>query len=149
MSSGSFYLFLPLFHFLLFGQVAFSSLKVLAPDELKESLENGGTLEYSLGDFGHLPYGDTLNGILVLPEKQNENSQDDVMTGCQGIKPINPVNYPGYALFLVFKRGGCTFARKGLNAQAAGASAVILIDKLEENVADVHMVDDHECISSL
>lgn len=133
--------------FSIFPEKGASHLKVLAPNDLKESIGDGGEVSYIFGDFGHLPYGDTLNGILALPEKEYPSKDYNVISGCEGVKPIDPSRYPGYATFLVFSRGECSFAQKGLNAQKAGASAVLILDYMDEDVKDIHMVDDQKCKS--
>ena len=115
----------------------------MAPNSLVDALGNNGQLEYILGDFGHIPYGERVNGIIVIP---SSGTDEDSSYGCSGITPINPNDYPGYAVFIALKRGKCTFAQKALNAQLAGSSAVLIFDDLDEDINRIHMVYDHECI---
>lgn len=78
-------------------------------------------IEYTLANFGHILYGQTVVGELVVPEEtefcSSGNTQTFMQFGDNSIKK-----------FVLIKRGGCKFTKKILNAEKRGADMVIIYD---------------------
>lgn len=86
----------------------------MGPDSVKELYPSG--LTYSIGNFGHNPYGFTLVGQAIL---------SDPLDGCQPIKTTSEL--PD-SFFLVIERGSCMFVQKASYGQMAGAKMIIIVD---------------------
>ena len=53
---------------MLFASSAHAQLKVLQPSTLAAEIGDGtGTIDASLGNFGHITYGQTIIGTVVYP----------------------------------------------------------------------------------
>ena len=101
------------FVFLLFPLVvADSKVLVLSPDSLRSEYLQG--IDNRMATFGQFPYGSYVSGQLAII------TQD-------GCSPI-PSSIQG-SIYLI-KRGTCYFVDKVLNAQQAGAKAVIIFDNV-------------------
>lgn len=124
---------------LIFLSSAFAKLTVIEPQELKSRFteRETGVIPSSLANFGNPPYGSHIIGRLYAYKETN-------ITGCLQLPPINfefgsnAINYP----ILILNRGNCSFVVKVRNAQAIGASAVIIIDNIIESPENVMMIDD-------
>ncbi|KAG0488950.1 hypothetical protein HPP92_007761 [Vanilla planifolia] len=93
-------------------------LMVTAPFELR------GKHDSAIGNFGIPQYGGSLAGVIVYP-KENVMACDEFSNSF----PSKPGALP---TFLLVDRGACVFAKKVLNAQNAGASAVLVVDDTNE-----------------
>ena len=74
-----------------------------------------------------MPYGHSIIGRLV-------SAHNDL--GCRPIQSLRTYLRDG-PVILVTKRGSCNFSLKARNAQAAGASAVLVLDHTMENIEDM------------
>lgn len=63
-------------------------------------------LNYSIANFGHIPYGDVVAGAIIKPKNNTDN------TLCN-ITDYNDTYY--HDSILLIKRGKCTFTHKVLN----------------------------------
>lgn len=105
----------------------YAKINIWKPDYLVKQLKDK-VIETSVSSFGHVPYGHSIIGKLVLANPIN------------GCKPMTFQNYDHHkegALMVLTKRGDCPFAEKVYNAQKAGASLVIFIDNKPEDVKHV------------
>ena len=84
---------------------------------------------YSLANFGDIPYGTTLKGGLKI-----DASSPDL---CSPIPILNDSN-----TILLSRRGQCSFVKKVLNGQKAGAKMVIIADNIVEDSSHIIMGDD-------
>ena len=102
-----------------------SELEIVEPSLLKLIYPND--LKYSVGNIGHVPYGQTIIGEAILA---------DPLNACLPIKNSwdSKKNF-----FLVAQRGDCPFVTKAQYAQIMGASLMIIIDNIEENVDEFIM----------
>ena len=96
------------------------------PSSLR-SLYKNRNFEYSIANFGTVPYGHSVYGTVFLGTPLN---------GCQDLKPLKWDKNSG-TLIIYLERGNCHFAQKVLNAQKIGAGLVIIGDTNEE---DVHKI---------
>ena len=89
-----------------------------------------GEYDAALADFGTPLWGRLLTGELVFDE-------DDARSGCS-----DSLYYSGSGggeeriatKVALIKRGGCYYATKALNAQRAGADAVIIYDDMQQDL---------------
>jgi hypothetical protein len=79
-------------------------MTVYGPYTLKESF-GGRKINYTIANYGTVPYGRTLIGPSVLA---------DPLDGCKHFNITNTTT--NEAPFIITKRGGCTFATKSINA---------------------------------
>ena len=84
-------------------------------------------LEYSIANFGSVPYGHSVYGTVFL---------SNPLDACHDLKPLNWEKNQG-TLIIYAQRGNCHFAQKVLNAQKIGAGLVIIGDTNNE---DVHKI---------
>jgi hypothetical protein len=91
-----------------------SILKITSPI-INELVNN--EIEYSLANFGEIHYGTTLKGILEV-SKESPNL-------CNNITHLNNSN-----TILIAQRGECSFVKKVINGQKAGAKMVIISDNV-------------------
>ena len=103
-----------------------SLLKIATP--IINELANN-EIPYTLANFGEIHYGTVLKGTLA-----RSNESPDL---CSPISPLNNSN-----TILLVKRGTCSFVKKVLNGQKAGAKMVIVSDNIVEDSAHITMVDD-------
>lgn len=110
--------------------VTFCEIDIWGPSQLKTLYKNK-TSQYSIANFGVVPYGHTIIGSVkkAVP-----------FDGCSQIKSIQNTSEEG-ALILMVVRGGCHFAEKVINAQKIGASLVIIVDNQDEDVHSVMPVE--------
>lgn len=81
-----------------------------------------GVYEAGYATFGPVPTVAGTSGAIVVVD-------DGTVNGDQGCNPL--VGFPAGAIALV-RRGTCTFVDKAMNAQAAGAVAVIVYHNFED-----------------
>ena len=107
-----------------------SEIDIWGPSQLKNLYKNK-TSQYSIANFGNVPYGHTIIGTIkkAVP-----------FDGCQEIRSVQNSSEEG-ALILMVMRGGCHFAQKVINAQKIGASMVIIVDNQDEDVHSVMPVE--------
>lgn len=103
-----------------------SEIDIWGPSQLK-NLYKTKTSQYSIANFGVVPYGHTIIGTV---------KKSVPFDGCGNLKSVQNSNEEG-ALILMVVRGKCHFAEKVINAQKIGAKMVIIIDDHDE---DVHAV---------
>ena len=106
-------------------------LTIFSPKSLQQEYVNA-SIEYSIANFGHIPYGKTLIGPVLLADPE---------LACS---PLN-ITHSGEskeAPFLLVKRGNCTFVTKVRYAQLIGAKMVIIYDDTNERSEDITMKDD-------
>jgi hypothetical protein len=117
---------------LILAFVSFTSaeIDIWGPSQLK-NLYKTKTSQYSIANFGTVPYGHTIIGTVkkAVP-----------FDGCSPLKSIQNTNEEG-ALILMVVRGSCHFAEKVINAQKIGASMVVIVDNHDEDVHSVMPVE--------
>lgn len=116
--------------FCILAQLAWSSIKVNSPSELREQYSKG--LESSLGNFGNPPYGSFIFGTVWYK------------SGVNGCSPIHmDDNYDEVdTLIVMFDRGDCAFVLKVKHAQDVGAKAVLIANNVEgQDVKKIVMKD--------
>ena len=114
-----------------------SQVQIYSPNDLKEEFSNryhNGEIPASLGNFGNPPYGTILVGKVYLPTKTEE------YTAC---RPLSAIELDDDVLssILMIQRGDCYFVQKVRFAQEAGASAVIIVDNIDEDATSIIMID--------
>lgn len=118
--------------FLAFALISIISaeIDIWGPSQLK-NLYKTKTSQYSIANFGTVPYGHTIIGTVkkAVP-----------FDGCGPLKSIQNKNEEG-ALILMVVRGKCHFAEKVINAQKIGAKMVIIVDTTDEDVHSVMPVE--------
>src|SRR3546814_12192138 len=88
-----------------------------------------GEYEYGTASFGPAITAANFSGTVVLGD-------DGAGAGNDGCEPLtNPGTVAGNIVLL--DRGACTFVIKALNAQAAGATAMVIADNVEIGRAHV------------
>jgi hypothetical protein len=107
-----------------------AEIDIWGPSQLK-NLYKTKTSQYSIANFGTVPYGHTIIGTVkkAVP-----------FDGCSTPKSIQNKNEEG-ALILMVVRGKCHFAEKVINAQKIGAKMVIIVDTSDEDVHSVMPVE--------
>lgn len=111
-----------------------SSLKVTGNEALNNALKDfpNGAIPYGLAHFGVIPYGVTILGLAHF-DPENEH-------GCKEGKLI-PYNSDDITPILVVRRnGGCEFITKTKNAQAIGASLLLIVDDKGDDVTHLNAV---------
>ena len=118
--------------------LAGASINIWGPRSLK-SYYATRKLDYSVANFGFVPYGRTVYGTVVKAHP---------LDACSPLRDFNPdQDSPGPLIALV-ERGSCHFAQKVLNAQRAGASMVLIGDSMEENVREVILFEEDRSLVS-
>lgn len=77
-------------------------------------------IDYTLANFGHILYGRTIVGELIIPADAEFCGTDNMESFGAGGDDIKK--------FVLIKRGSCKFTKKILNAQRRGADMVIIYD---------------------
>ncbi len=85
---------------LIFLQMFHCKLEIMQPASLKEKFPKN--LEYSIGNIGHIPYGQTFIGEAKL---------SDPIKACEPIKNSGDAE-KRKSFFLVVERGDCPFVTK-------------------------------------
>lgn len=126
-------------YLILFLSVATAKLIVYSPSRLRKKVSSqNGTIDSSVANFGHIPYGHSIIGRVWFDEENRD--------GCHSFR-INitgegdPDAYP--SPIVLVERGNCSFVKKVRNVEHAGGSMAVIIDnKKGEIVEKVIMVDD-------
>ena len=105
-------------------------IDIWGPPQLK-NLYRSKSSQYSIANFGVVPYGHTIIGTVkrAVP-----------LDGCSDLKSIQNSSKEG-ALILMVVRGTCHFAEKVINAQKIGAAMVIIVDDHKEDVHSIMPVE--------
>eukprot|EP01023_Acetabularia_acetabulum_P053836 TRINITY_DN6041_c0_g1_i11.p1 TRINITY_DN6041_c0_g1~~TRINITY_DN6041_c0_g1_i11.p1 ORF type:complete len:599 (-),score=116.45 TRINITY_DN6041_c0_g1_i11:1051-2847(-) len=103
------------------GMLKIQSPKNL-PDQVNSSYPTG------IADFGTPLYGGTLVGTLV------RNTASDLFCEEADAKQVEEWKSVDENFIVLIQRGTCLFAEKTLNAQTAGAVAVVIYDNKEEEI---------------
>ncbi|CAK69088.1 unnamed protein product (macronuclear) [Paramecium tetraurelia] len=100
-----------------------SKLKVIRPQNLINEY-----IDYSIANFGIIPFGHRLMGIVDVAYPQN---------GCSDLRPTYGAH------FILIERGNCTFVTKVKNAEKAGYQMAIIGNYNDEQMQyDFTMADD-------
>ena len=101
--------------------------KITYPLQLKRKFPNGGIIDFTIGQFGKVNYGQSLIGELVLADP---------------IEACGPLSHPKnvFSPFLLIKRGNCTFVSKTRYAQLIKVKLAIIVDNVNE-IGPISMVD--------
>lgn len=107
-----------------------AEIDIWSPPQLRQLYKNRGS-NYSIANFGVVPYGHTIIGTVkkAVP-----------FDACQSVQAVQHSNEEGAVIMMVM-RGKCHFADKVINAQAAGANLVIIVDNQAEDVHSVMPVE--------
>ena len=116
----------PLLLLAIMASLCLSKITIWSPQYLKEKYQHKN-LHYSIATFGKVPYGHSIMGRLV-------SAHNDL--GCKPIQSLRAYLKDG-PVILVTRRGSCNFSLKARNAQAAGASAVLVLDHTMDNVEEM------------
>jgi len=136
--------------FLFCSYICNASLWPFSPDKMRTYFRDkyGATnpIPSSLANFGNPPYGTTMVGRVFYYKQDHLEDPDDAnhLYGCERIKPIDWTDDPDRinSPILMIDRGKCTFVQKVRHAQDIGASAVIIADNQDEDIANIVMSDD-------
>ena len=131
---------LPILLLLLAGLVSnvSATLKVQSNDQLLDLMnarDGSAYIDFNMAHFGVVPYGATILGYAHY-DAANED-------GCQQGK-LEKYNSDDLQPIVVVKRGGCEFIDKTKNAQAAGASLLIIVDERGDDVKTLNAVAFHD-----
>ena len=85
-------------------------------------------LDSELAAFGTVPYGHTIVGRLELSKP---------FDACEDVRVTTTKQEQDIPFILLAKRGNCHFARKAQNAAKLGASALIVIDNVQEDLTKI------------
>lgn len=92
------------------------------------------SIEYTLSNFGEIPYGETLIGQISLPndpELCSTTNEAQLKSRDASIRNV-----------LLVKRGTCKFTQKVINAQNLGADVIIIYDNNNGDAPSVIMKND-------
>ena len=107
-----------------------SRITIFEPKALK-FLYFGQQIKYSVMNFGRIPYGRSISGIVYKGQPSD---------GCSPLASV-PHNKTQGNFIILLERGICNFAEKVLNAQKIGASLVFITDNADENVHKIFPVE--------
>ncbi|CAD8092965.1 unnamed protein product [Paramecium sonneborni] len=126
--------------FVIFGAVL-GQLKIQSPKETTD-FPDALSVEYSIANFGHIPYGKKMSALLFIPPSIDD--QDKVLKLCD--EPIMRSEYQYSQSYgdkwLIVRRGDCPFTRKAIIAQKLQAKLLIIVDNRDEKVEQIMMADD-------
>ena len=108
-------------------------LTVVQPSELASM-----KMDATLGNFGHITYGQTIVGRVVMPTKSN-NFGCEPLGDNQFEQPVD--RSPNLSLFILVERGHCPNPDKVRNIQNFGAAIALIVDSKVEDMDDVVMMD--------
>lgn len=112
--------------------MAAAVLQVYSPACSVDKIPN--SIEYTLSNFGEIPYGETIIGQIYLPKNPelcSTNNEPSVISKDPTTKSI-----------LLVKRGTCKFTQKVINAQNLGADIIIIYDNNEGSTPSIIMKND-------
>jgi hypothetical protein len=78
-------------------------------------------INYTLANFGHILYGRTVIGEIIIPKNEEFCTTENEAS-------FSNVTVEEIKKFVLIKRGTCKFTKKILNAQKLGANMVIIYD---------------------
>mmetsp|Transcript_31740 Transcript_31740/g.53324 ORF Transcript_31740/g.53324 Transcript_31740/m.53324 type:complete len:713 (-) Transcript_31740:456-2594(-) len=115
--------------------VEHGSLKITNPVEVK------GDYDIALANFGLPMYGADLRGVLHYPSGYALACSDtNYPSGFPEHYTFNRI--PGYSTIFLLDRGRCRFTEKVINAEKAGANAVLICDNVDEQLITMDAGDD-------
>lgn len=85
-----------------------------------------------IANFGHIPYGQTLIGNILLTTPRN---------ACSPIVPLQG-DYNEPAPVVMVDRGQCSFVTKSFYSQLIGSKLCVIVDDRVENIHEIMMIDD-------
>ncbi|GMJ05585.1 vaculolar sorting receptor 3, VACUOLAR SORTING RECEPTOR 3, binding protein of 80 kDa 2;2 [Hibiscus trionum] len=100
-----------------------NNLRVTSPEKIK------GTYDSAIGNFGVPQYGGTMAGAVVYPKENRKACKNFDEYGISFKSKSGSL-----PAFVLVDRGDCFFALKVWNVQNAGASAVLVVDDIEEEL---------------
>eukprot|EP00243_Klebsormidium_subtile_P002405 TRINITY_DN14756_c0_g1_i1.p1 TRINITY_DN14756_c0_g1~~TRINITY_DN14756_c0_g1_i1.p1 ORF type:complete len:688 (-),score=133.77 TRINITY_DN14756_c0_g1_i1:857-2920(-) len=98
---------------------------------------SGQVYDTAMAAFGVPNYGGSLTGQLVYVSSNAQACTPFAESLTKGVTP-------GQVPVALIERGGCTFVTKTVNAQAAGAQAVLVVDNTFEALATMAVTDDRD-----
>jgi len=105
----------------------------MSPETLSDRFTDG-TILASYANFGYIPYGQTVMGMIHL-DKSNPDA-------CNEFPDTEIKRIGGGTPFMIAARGGCSFVQKIRNMENAGVAAGIVVDNKNENITQILMSDD-------
>ncbi|CAK70612.1 unnamed protein product (macronuclear) [Paramecium tetraurelia] len=109
-------------------ELTLGKLTVIAPQELKQELDQrSGDIQYSIANFGNIPWGRRLSGTLDIANP---------------LEACTELNQTVKSHFVLIKRGNCSFVKKVRQAQNAGYQLAIIEDDKGELNHTITMFDD-------
>lgn len=109
-----------------------ATLQVYSPECAVKRFKN--TIEYTLSNFGEIPYGEVIMGQIRVPKAEE-------LCSIEGESYINNKD-PNSRVILLVKRGTCKFTEKVINAQNLGADLIIIYDNNPGDKPSVIMKND-------
>ena len=97
-------------------KVETAKLRVTSPSRIS------GTYDVAIANFGRTLYGASLSGRLAYPTDPTQR-----LACGNGTRVDVPRANAREGLILILDRGGCAFTEKVMNAQNAGADAVLIV----------------------
>ena len=113
--------------------LASSSLVVYKPSTVAANYPE--QFSYTIANFGHIPYGKTLVGRVVVASPANMCEVDGSIEQKRKSDPNTP-------LFMLIERGMCKFTNKTFNAQKSGAALSIIVDTNNSESGGIVMAND-------
>lgn len=113
--------------------LSYSSLVVYKPTNLATS--NPEEISYTIANFGHIPYGKTLVGRVVIARPSALCEIDPTIAQKKANDPYTP-------LFVLIERGICKFTSKSFNAQKSGGALAIIVDTNNSESGRIVMAND-------
>jgi hypothetical protein len=116
---------------MLVSSASAASMYVVSPNELSDSFMKWGEVQSTLGNYGHIHYGESIFGKLHYPEKNRD-----------GCLPFSKHDFDNDVLFdetndrrpiALLDHGGCTHVVKAWNLQKFGLKAAVLIEDHEKD----------------
>ena len=113
--------------------------------------DGAGTIEASLGNFGHIMYGSTMFGAVITPTSWDPEKPDEANN--YGCKPFTWGDFPelysseaqlqtwSLQLFILLDRGKCSNVIKVRNVENFGGAVALIADYKEEDVDNLVMTD--------
>ena len=108
------------------NQTSTASLKVMTPKSLVDKIHQNGEIASSLGNFGHIQYGTSLNAPVYYPTTCTD--------GCCDLRDESTIagfleTEANRGIIMVDRRGGdCSFIDKVRNIENAGATMALIAD---------------------
>ncbi|CAK64545.1 unnamed protein product (macronuclear) [Paramecium tetraurelia] len=100
----------------------FSILSYLVSAKLQIFIDGQSkNLNYSLANFGHIPYGRTLGGFLIAPKEIEDNQLD--LCNKSNLQPLSDQGN----VWIVARIGNCSATTKAYVAQELGAQLLVII----------------------